>query len=371
MRIKAIEATAVRVPRLTRLLPKTAHGEVRASEYVVIEIRTDNGLLGLGEVTCALGWSGETAAKSIQLLSEDLEPALLGTDPRDRSALAETLSRCTVGRPFLAAAVEMACLDLEGHDTGRPVGELLGGVVRSTFPTKIVLPARRPDLVAAMAADVLSMGAASLKVKVGLDPEEDVQRVQAVRDVVGIGMPLTVDANEGWTLSSARSVLEALKDTDLLAVEQPLPRNDWVEMAKLRSEMSPVFIGDESIWTRDDLTAAVHHGSFDGVSIYPGKVGSLVGTVELAHRAAQLGLEVSFGSNLELGIGASAIAHTIAAIHPTPREIPSDLIGPLYFESPLITDPSFVGWSGASLPAGSGLGVELDRYALKHFAFQP
>ncbi len=371
MRIKAIAATAVRVPRLTRLLPKTAHGEVRASEYVVIEVRTDNGLIGLGEVTCAAGWSGETAADSIRLLSERLEPALSGTDPCDRFTLAETLTRYVTGRPFLAAAIEMACLDLEGQDTGRPVGDLLGGVVRSTFTTKMVLPARRPDEVATMAADALSMGVAALKVKVGLDPAEDVHRVQAVREVAGFEIPLTVDANEGWTLSDARKALEALNDTDLLAVEQPLPRHEWEAMAELRTEMSPHFIGDESIWTQDDLAAAAHHGSFDGVSIYPGKVGSLAGTVELAHRAAQLGLEVSFGSNLELGIGASALAHTMAAIHPTPREIPSDLIGPLYFESPLITDASFVGWSSSCLPAGSGLGVELDRRALNQYAFQP
>jgi muconate cycloisomerase len=86
--------------------------------------------------------------------------------------------------------------------------------------------------------------------------------------------------------------------------------------------------------------------------------------------AAALGLTVSFGSNLELGIGAAAMAHTIAVVPPSEPELPADLIGPLYFEAALVTDPGFVRWSGANLPAGPGLGVELDREQLDRYAVQ-
>jgi muconate cycloisomerase len=73
---------------------------------------------------------------------------------------------------------------------------------------------------------------------------------------------------------------------------------------------------------------------------------------------------VTFGSNLELGVGAAAMAHVIAASPLLSALVPADLIGPLYFESSLVTDDSFVGWRSAGLPPGPGLGIELDREAL-------
>ena len=68
---------------------------------------------------------------------------------------------------------------------------------------------------------------------------------------------------------------------------------------------------------------------------------------------------MTFGSNLELGIGSAALAHAIAASPLVSPLVPVDLIGPLYFESSLVTDDSFVGWGSAALPSGPGLGVDL------------
>src|SRR5262249_37001779 len=132
----------------------------------------------------------------------------------------------------------------------------------------------------------------------------------------------------------------------------------------LRTKTSAALVGDESIWTLADVTTAAETGAFDLVSIYPGKCGGLRSTAVLAEVAAASGLGVTFGSNLELGIGAAALAHASAAAPGLSPVVPSDLIGPLYFESSLITDDSFVGWGSALLPSGPGLGVDLDREAL-------
>jgi L-alanine-DL-glutamate epimerase-like enolase superfamily enzyme len=367
MKIRDVQAVPVRVPRTPRFLPKTAHGEVTASEYVVLEVRTEDGLTGLGEVTCAPRWNGEEAAGSTALVRDVIGPALRGLDPVSWAGVSQRLASAVSGRPFLRAGLEMACLDLTGRALGLRAVDLLGGAYRDRIATKFVLPARDADRVAAMAEDLAGTGVTVVKVKVGTGVEGDVARVAAVRHVLGPDMRLTVDANEGWQPEEARGALAGLADHGVAAVEQPLPRAAWLASAALRALGPAAIVGDESIWVMADVARAAETGAFDLVSLYPGKCGGLRATLALAEAARSLGLGVTFGSNLELGIGAAALAHVAAASPVASPLVPADLIGPLYFESSLVTDAAFVGWGSAALPRGPGLGVELDRDALARY----
>jgi muconate cycloisomerase len=340
---------------------------VPASEYVVLEVETADGLTGLGEVTCSPRWNGEEAAGTTALVQQRVGPALDGVDPTSWAAVSARLTAAFTGRPFLRAGLEMACLDLFGRGAGVPVADLLGGVHRERIATKFVLPARDVGRVRAMAEDLASMGVDVVKVKVGTGSAGDVARVAAVRDVLGTNVRLTVDANEGWQPEEARGVLAGLAEHGVAAVEQPLPRAAWRASALLRGTSPAAIVADESVWTMADVTRCATTGAFDMVSLYPGKCGGLRTTLALAEAAQGLGLGVTFGSNLELGVGAAALAHTIAASPVLSPLVPADLIGPLYFQSSLVTDASFVGWGAASLPPGPGLGVELDRRALARY----
>ena len=364
MNIARIRATPVRVRRSARFLPRTAHGEVMASEYVIIEVETADGMIGLGEVTCSPRWSGEEAAGTVALVRDQLDPAIRGLDPWNWAAIAGRLTAAFSSRPFLRAGIEMACLDLAAREANIRVVDLLGGAHREAIATKFVLPGRDAAVVRDMARDLSSMGVDVVKVKVGLGTAGDIARVAAVREELGPDVRLTVDANEGWQPEEARAVLAGLAAFGVAAVEQPLPRSAWQASAMLRGHTTAAIVGDESIWTLADVARSAETGAFDLVSIYPGKCGGLRSTLVLAEAAAALGLGVTFRSNLELGIGSAALAHVIAASPVASPVVPSDLIGPLYFGSSLITDDSFVGWGSAVLPAGPGLGVDLDRDAL-------
>lgn len=364
LRITGITATPVEVPRLARFLPKTAHGSVRASRYVVLQIECGPGRVGLGEITCDPRWNGEEALETSRLLSGPLGEALLGADPLQWADVSARIDRTVSNRPFLRAAVEMACLDVAGRHFGIPAHAFLGGAYRTRIATKLVLPARDVDTVRAMAADAAGLGATTLKVKVGLGVEEDLARVAAVRGVAGPYVRITVDANEGWNPEEAAAAFERLAPLGVVAVEQPLPRRALAASAALLRAASMAVMGDESIWTATDVVEAARRRSFDTVNIYPGKCGGLRRTIRIADLARALGLAVSFGSNLELGIGAAAIAHTAVATKVLSPVVPSDLIGPLYFEATMVENPGFVGWRGATAPGGPGLGVRLDRDAL-------
>jgi muconate cycloisomerase len=367
MKIREFRAVPVRVPRTARFLPRTAHGEVTASEYVVLEIEDQEGMIGLGEVTCSPRWNGEEADGTTALIRSQIGPALQGLNPCDWAGIAKHLDTVFTGRPFLRAGVEMACLDLTARHCGLPVADLLGGVYRDHIPTKFVLPARETGRVRAMAEDVAGTGVAVIKIKVGTDAEGDIERVRAVREVLGSAVTLTVDANEGWQPEEARRVLLQLGAYGVAAVEQPLSRTAWSASAGLRALTPAAMIGDESVWTLADVGRSVETGAFDMVSLYPGKCGGLRAALVMADAAAALGLGVTFGSNLELGVGAAALAHAIAASPVLSPLVPTDLIGPLYFESSLITDHSFIGWGTATVPSGTGLGVRLDPDAIARY----
>jgi muconate cycloisomerase len=362
--IRSIEAVPVRVTRRVELLPRTSHGEVPHSDYVLLRLWTQDGVLGLGEVTCEPRWNGEEWAGTAGLVRDRLQPLLVGADLRSWARIAATVDRAVRGRPFLRAGLEMACLDAVGRTLGVPVSTLLGGALRDDIATRIVLPARSVDVVRRMAATAVERGARAVKVKVGLDVPGDLERVAAVRDVVGPTVPITVDANEGWDAADADAAFAGLDALDVLGVEQPLPRHAWRQMADLRGRTRISTIGDESIWTEHDVLRAADTGAFDVVSLYPGKCGGMTRCVQLATLAASLGLAVSFGSNLELGVAAAAIAHAAAAAPGLSDRVPSDLIGPLYFQHPLVEDASFVTWAGGRVPDGPGLGVALDESAV-------
>ena len=370
MRIVRVQATGVEVPRLARFLPKTAHGEVTASRYVILEIESDDGQVGLGEVTCSPGWNGEEASGTTALVDQLLGPALLGADPMSWAQISRRVDGVARNRPFLRAAVEMACLDLAGHALDVPAYLLLGGAYRNQIETKFVLPARDVSTVGRMAEDLKAFDVTTVKVKVGLDVATDIARVQAVRDILGSDVLITVDANEGWQAGQARGAVAGLAEVGVTAVEQPLKREAWAATAALRRSTSLAIMGDESIWTMQDVHRAAATGAFDVVSLYPGKCGGLRRTLAMAAAARGHGLAVAFGSNLELGVGAAAMAHTIAATPEVSAVVPADLIGPLYFDSTLVTDAGFVGWSGATVPGGPGLGVELDPGALARYRIQ-
>ena len=364
MRITGITATPVEVPRQARFLPKTAHGSVRASRYVVLEIECGPGRVGLGEITCDPRWNGEEALETSRLLRGPLGDALLGADPLQWADVSGRIDRVVSNRPFLRAAVEMACLDVAGRHFGIPAHAFLGGAYRTRITTKLVLPARDVETVGAMAADAAGLGATTLKVKVGLGVEEDLARVATVRTVAGPDVRITVDANEGWNPEEATTAFEGLAALGVVAVEQPLPRMSAAASATLLRSTSMAVMGDESIWTATDVVEAARHRSFDTVNLYPGKCGGLRRTIRMAGLARTLGLAVSFGSNLELGVGAAAMAHTAAATKHLSPTVPSDLIGPLYFEATMVEDARFVGWRSATVPLDAGLGVRLDRGAL-------
>ncbi len=368
MKIVRIETIPVSVPLKKGMTAKTAHGELVSSPYVILRVHTDQGLIGLGEATLAALWSGESQAAAVAVIRDYLAPALVGRDPRDITRIRHVMDTTIKLNPFTKAAVEMALWDIAGKAVGLPVWRLLGGKVREKVRIKLVVWARDVAGSRSMAEEHLARGVTCIKVKTGLDPAADIARVRAVREVCGPDVPMTIDANCGWTIQQAGTCLRALADANLLLAEQPIPPGDPQGMAELRRATQTPIMADESIFTLQDAWLLTTHRAVDLLSVYPGKHGGIAATAEIVAVARAAGIRCTIGSNLELGIGTAAMLHVAAAFPEIDTDaFPADTIGPFYHEADLLTRPLDLGPPAALVPDGPGLGVELDESQLKRW----
>ncbi|HVV01287.1 MAG TPA: mandelate racemase/muconate lactonizing enzyme family protein, partial [Verrucomicrobiae bacterium] len=271
MKITRIETIPIRVPLKRDLAIRSGRGGSHAvSPFLLVRVHTDSGIIGAGEASCTPRWSGEDQTTGAHLIKTYLEPLLLGENPIDVEKVSEKFRLAFAGNYFTRAAVEMALWDIAGKAAGKPVFELLGGKARENVRTKWSVSGVEPNRAAEIARWAVGQGFHAMKVKVGIDPESDVQRVQAVREAVGPGVKLGVDANGGWTPEAAVTTIARLREFGIYFVEQPVPPEDALVLAEVRKKIHLPVVADESIYTMRDAIALQHLGAADVFSIYVG-----------------------------------------------------------------------------------------------------
>lgn len=336
--------------------------------FLLVKVHTDEGITGLGEVSCTPRWSGEDQVTAAHFIQHYLAPALQGKDPSELDQLTSSFRLAMAANYFTKAGVEMALWDILGKARGIPVYELLGGAVRQFVPTKWSVSGLEPAKAAEIAQEAVERGFRTLKVKVGIDRDQDVARVRAVREAVGPAIKLGVDANGGWTPEEAVQTLQRMYEYGIYFAEQPVAPEEITEMAEVRRQIRVPLIADESIYTLQDAMTLAHLGAVDVFSIYVGKAGGISHARRIADFAISAGLKCTVGSNLELGIGSAAMIHLALATRGIDAEtFPCDIIGPFFYEDDLLLEPLPIVEGTAQAPKKPGLGVELDEAKVKHY----
>jgi muconate cycloisomerase len=282
---------------------------------------------------------------------------------------------------FAKGAIEMALLDLQGQILGQPVYRLLGGKASPEGPAnkefqgpgelgvptrdgirlKFVVGAVEPEVSAQRAKAMVDRGWKAIKVKVGRHPhpQADVDRLKAVREAIGDTW-LSVDANGGYTVDQAVWVASRFEKLNVMLFEQPTRRNDHVAMAEVRSRTCIPIMADESVFTPLDAIEVIRHRAADVISLYPGKHGGIRPTQQIAKIAEAAGIPCTIGSNLEREVATAAMAHVVVC---TPNlqceKFPGDLIGPVYFQQTLTTEPLKYKADRVWAPEKPGLGVKM------------
>ena len=272
------------------------------------------------------------------------------------------------GNPFTKSALEMALWDIAGKAAGVPVYRLLGGPVRESVPIKWSISGVEPERATAIARWALEQGFETVKVKVGIDPEQDVARVRAVRAEIGDKVRLGVDANGAWTPAAAVTMIRRLEEFGIYFAEQPVPPGDVGWLAEVRGQVSVPIVADESVYSPQDASAIVKAKAADALSVYVGKAAGIGGAFAIAAIAHAAKLGCTIGSNLELGVGTAAMIHlAMAAPGITGEQYPCDIIGPLYYTDDILTEPLPLARGRALAIDRPGLGVELDEEKVRMY----
>lgn len=363
MKITRIESFAVEIPLKPERRMRSALGQHTVSRYVIVRVETDAGIDGVGEATVMERWSGETVWGAKALIDNVLAPMLMDFDPHDIEGIDNRMDRACRHNWFAKSAIEMACWDIQGKEAGKPVYELLGGEVRSrAIRCRFSMGAYPPERARRRAAELVAEGFTTIKVKVGTDPDEDVERVQIVRDVIGPDLEIVIDANCGWDAPTAISSFERMRHCNISLFEQPTTDGDYAALAAVRKAIAPTKVmADDIVFDRIHAENCLRADACDVISVYPGKEGGIRKCKDIVELAERHGVACSMGSNLEWDIATAAMCHLVVACpNLNIEEYPGDILGPDYHEVRVVTNPLNIAGPIVELPDRPGLGVDVD-----------
>lgn len=330
------------------------------SKGVLIRIRTDAGLTGLGEASPLLRVTGDTQATAVHA-ARQIRDLLIGKDPL---AIERTLGLIGLhlhSNPAIVAAFDMALWDLLGKAAGLPVFRLLGGDT-TTFETDLTIGLETPEAMAASARASLAQGFRTLKIKLGQEPAADLARLQAIREAVGDAVTLRIDANQGYTVPQARYALRHMERFNLQCCEQPLDHKDLEGMRYLRTVCPIPLMADESLFSPSDALRLLREEACDFFNIKLMKCGGITNALKIAWIGEAGGVPCMVGCMLESRLGLTAAAH----VHGARRGVTmADLDSHYDFTVDPILGGIRVAEGLVTLPEQPGLGADIDPAFLR------
>jgi len=272
MKIKRIAAYQVNLPLREGSYKWSGGKSVTVFDSTIVQVETDTGLVGHGEV-CPLGpFYLPAYGGGVRAGLAELAPHLIGQDPTQLGPLNRLMDAALKGHPYVKSGIDIACWDILGQATGQPVCHLLGGRYGDDFILYRAISQQSPDEMAANVAGYRKEGYRRFQLKVGGDPDTDVERIRAVAAVLEPGDKLIADANTGWLMHEAARVVRAVDDVDVY-IEQPCLSYD--ECLSIRRRTSHPFVLDEVIDDVSMLLRAHADRAADVVNIKISKFGGL------------------------------------------------------------------------------------------------
>jgi L-alanine-DL-glutamate epimerase-like enolase superfamily enzyme len=288
---------------------------VEVFDSTVVEIHTDAGISGYGEI-CPLGAAYLPAyAAGARTGIAELAPQLIGLDPTQLSLVNEAMDRAMRGHPYVKSAIDVACWDILGKACGQPVAALLGGRFGESFALYRAISQEAPEQMARMVGRYRSEGYTKFQLKVGGDPDVDIERIRLAAAELQRGDVLVADANTGWTQHQALRVADAVRDVDVY-IEQPCMR--YEECLAVREHTDRPFVLDEVI---DDIGAVLRgyeDRAMDVINLKISKVGGLTKARQIRDLCVSLGIAMTIEDTWGGDIVTAAIAHLA---HSTPPRL--------------------------------------------------
>lgn len=338
----------------------TSQGTLSYREGLLLCLETDSGIVGLGEASPPVQ-RGAAPLQEVLAMLEAAAPALVGRETDDVDAF-------PVEPAALRCALDTAACDAMAKAEGVAVARLLAAdsapavAVNATMGEPTMAGAGR----AAVQARAAGFGCVKLKVGMAPSIEEESERVAAVREALGPGIRLRLDANGAWSVERAIRTIRTLEEYDLELVEQPVRPGDLEGMARVRRAVNTPIAADEDVTSLDTARRLLEAGAAQVLVLKPMVLGGLRPARRVAELARAAGASVIVTTTIDAGIATAAALHLAATLSPGGPACglaPGSLLA-----GDLITCPLEARNGHMQLPPDPGLGVEMDLEELERYA---
>lgn len=329
---------------------------------VLIKITADDGTIGWGQSVPIPKWSYETVETVITTIRNYLAPELLGKDPHDVEGMHDLMHRAiapsfSTGQPICKAGIDLALLDLGARLQKRNVATGWGRSMASSIPLSWTLNPKNLGEVESLIAEGKQRGYRHFNIKVAPDLQTDLELARMVKRLAPDGF-LWADANGGYDEVTALAAAPKLAEAGVAVLEQPLPANRLSGYRRLKQQGALPIIMDEGIVSSVELQEFIELRLLDGVAMKPARCGGLTEARRQVEIVQAKGM-IFLGSGLtdpDVSLAASLLLYGAYGL-----KYPAALNGPQFLERSVLKEPLQVRNGELAVPAGVGLGVEVDE----------
>jgi L-alanine-DL-glutamate epimerase-like enolase superfamily enzyme len=336
-----------------------AYERIEAVENVFILIEADNGITGIGAASPSPEVTGETIPHCRERLEQALESVLIDADLRRFKSLLRQLGNSLASAPAAMAAADIALHDLAAKALDLPLVTLLGRV-HEGLPTSVTIGILPVKETLDEAKEFVGNGFSILKIKTGIDLDEDIERMVKLRETLDSRVMIRVDANQGYSAAQYQQFYDQTRNLNIEFVEQPLKASDISGMCSLAREIRDWTAGDETILDPASAVRCLAEPRPFGIfNIKLMKCGGVAPAMEIAAMAGHAGIDLMWGCNDESIVSITAALHAALASPPTKY---LDLDGSLDLARDVV-DGGFLLKNGWLYPNDQpGLGVHKKAY---------
>jgi L-alanine-DL-glutamate epimerase-like enolase superfamily enzyme len=362
VKIDRVDLFPVRYPTLGYFKFFEGPGGSYGRAAVIVKITADNGTVGWGQSVPVARWSYETLDTATVAMRDYLAPTLVGLDPTDIAGAHGAMDRAiapsfTTGMPIARSGLDFALHDLAGKLQGKSLGEMWGRSGVESIPLSWTVNVRTLDEIESVVQAGRKRGYQNFNIKVAPDPKFDVELARQVRRLVPNGF-LWADGNGGYDPATALDTAPKLADAGVDVLEAPIRPNRLSGFQALKKQGALPILMDEGVISPVELEEFIRLEMLDGLAMKPSRSGGLLSNKRQIELIEEAGL-IWLGSGLS-DPDISLAAH-LGLYGAFGLKKPAALNGPQFIDYDVLAKPLKIADAVARVPAGPGLGIEVDE----------
>jgi L-alanine-DL-glutamate epimerase-like enolase superfamily enzyme len=374
MKITRVETKILEIPVKSPYV--FSHGVLKSFSNVLVWVFTDEGITGVGESSFVPGGgvSEETPESCKPLIDQYLAPILLGEDPFDIELIHMKMDTVVPRNLIAKCGIDLALWDIMGKATQKPAYKLLGGEFQLKILCTYTLSIDTPEKMAEQAQFRKSQGYKTLVIKIGREPNADIERLKRVRQAVGEDAHLRLDANEAYWPDQAIQIIRQMEKYHPEFVEEPVKRWDLEGMAKVAQAVDTPISSDESNTSLESAMKLIQSKAADIINIKISKNGGLYRSKKIAAVAEAAGIPIIVGGANTYEVGRQACRHFAVSTAQAQMGMGSEGCAPAsqskiddVTKSVLTYEDVGRGKGYVGLIPGPGLGAELDEEKVRKY----